>query len=262
MKTRFIVLGLVLQMSVFGQKSEFFKDIDFDSSFCIIGIGQSLDKNADTLLRFNFVIDNPEDMQRLKREWVFKSPVRNISIETVSFDIFIVKDKRVFNRGGMIFPRQGIIKSGDNWYRFDTAALIKLNRDHPLKFRTRWYNFNSYTKYAAFGNSILNDSSLLFFTEPSLRYEGKFVIIVNRSNDPDSPIWAMADINKELKELAPEHTYTVSNALTDSFNIVNKRKTKIEVNCSKSLYDKYKSKRSDIGEWQPSLIDIKTFWRE
>jgi len=31
MKTRFIVLGLVLQISVFGQKSEFFKDIDFDS---------------------------------------------------------------------------------------------------------------------------------------------------------------------------------------------------------------------------------------
>ncbi|HLX54419.1 MAG TPA: hypothetical protein VKR58_10780, partial [Aquella sp.] len=60
MKTRFIVLGLVLQISVFGQKSEFFKGIDFDSSFTIIGIGQSLDKNADTLLRFNFVIDNPE----------------------------------------------------------------------------------------------------------------------------------------------------------------------------------------------------------
>ena len=36
-------------------------------------------------------------MIKLKREWVFKSPVANIGIEPVSFDIFITKDKRTFS---------------------------------------------------------------------------------------------------------------------------------------------------------------------
>jgi hypothetical protein len=264
LKTAFVVLGLIFQLIAFGQKSEFFKGIDFDSSFCIIGIGQSLDKNADTLLRFNFVIDNPEDMIKLSKDWVFKKPVSNIGIEPVSFDIFIIKDKRTFRPGGIIYPRQGIIKSGNNWYNFDTAALIKLHHDHPLKFRTRKYSFDTFLHYVAFANGILNDSSLLFFQEPSLSFEGEFIIITKRTNDPDSPIWEMGDINKELREFAPENTYTVSNALNDSFNIVNKRATKIEVHCSKSLYDKYKAKtkRSDISEWQPAEIDIKTYWRD
>jgi len=253
----------MLHLSSFGQKLEFFKSIDFDSSYTIIGIGQGYEnKVQDSLPGYWFLLDNPKDMEQLKQDWVFKSIVANISIEQPDIDIFIIQNKRSIPGGGLIYPRQRIITTGKGWYKFDTARLSALHREHPFKYHTEKKQFETYNQYAAYGNSIINDSVLLFYNEPSMRYEGKFTVITHRTNDPSSPLFALRDFNNELKELAQANSFQAGQVMNDSFNITNPDKVRFTVHCSKSLYDKYKSKIFAKGSWEPSLIEMKTFWKD
>jgi hypothetical protein len=247
----------------FKQKSEFLGGTEFDSSYCIIGIGQGFNNKVhDSLPRFWFVIDNPDEMNWLKTQWIFTNPVRNIRIEEPSFNIMIIKDKREVNSGGLIYPNQGIIKSEIGWYPFDTSQLIWLHKEHPLKYHTENRSFETRLQYIAYANSILNDSLLLLFFEAEVRYEGKFTIIANRASNEASPFFVLRDIKKDLTWYAPDNDYAADFAMNDSFNIANSQKIKITVKCSKKLYDKFKSKGTVKEEWHPATWDIKTFWRD
>jgi hypothetical protein len=84
-----------LQARTFGQKVEFFKGIDFDSSYTIIGIVQAHEKLVDSFSRFWFVIDDPAEMDRLKKNWILNRQISNVKYGDVAFDIYIVKDKRL-----------------------------------------------------------------------------------------------------------------------------------------------------------------------
>jgi hypothetical protein len=263
MKYVYLIAALLLQLSLSGQKLEFFKGIDFDSSYTIIGIGQGYDsKNLDSLPGFWFLLDNPKDMEKLKQDWVFKSPVPSISIESPNIDIYIIQNKRSINAGGLIFPRQQIITSGQGWYRFDTSRLSALHSEHPFKYHTEKKHFATYNQYAAYGNSIINDSSLLFYNEASTAYGGKFVVISERKSDVTDPMFALKDFTNELKDLAPANSFHAAKVMNDSFEIANPGKVRFTVECSKSLYDKYKSKRFIKGNWEPSPFEMKTFWRD
>jgi len=183
-------------------------------------------------------------MENLKKDWAFKSTVDHVNMyEKEDIEIFIVKDKRLVNAGGLIYPNQGAINSGGHWYRFDTSRLNVLHQEHPLKYHTEKKKFDAYSKYASYGNSILNDTALLFFFEPSLRYEGLFTIITNRTEDPGSPVDALENLNKELSKLAPVNSFQAILETKDSFNLSSTKKVKIKVECSRSLYDQYKNKK-------------------
>jgi len=202
-------------------------------------------------------------MENLKKDWAFKSTVDHVNMyEKEDIEIFIVKDKRLVNAGGLIYPNQGAINSGGHWYRFDTSRLNVLHQEHPLKYHTEKKKFDAYSKYASYGNSILNDTALLFFFEPSLRYEGLFTIITNRTEDPGSPVDALENLNKELSKLAPVNSFQAILETKDSFNLSSTKKVKIKVECSRSLYDQYKNKKNEKSDWQPAVIEIKTFWKD
>ncbi len=264
MKISLLVTGLICHLSVFAQKFDLFNNIDFDSSYTIIGIGQGYDhKIQDSLQQFWFYLDNPADMENLKKDWAFKSIVQSINgFEESTIDVFIIKDKRRVNTGGLIFPNQGIIHSGNHWYRFDTARLNVLHQEHPLKYHTEKKQFDAYSKYASFGNSILNDTALLFFFEPSVGNEGQFTIITSRTDDPGSPVDALEKLNEELFKLAPAGNFQAILETKDPFNISSTKKVKIRVECSRSLYDLYKNKKNEKSEWQLAPIEIKTFWKD
>ncbi len=263
MKFAFLVAGLMFHLSSFGQKLELFKGIDFDSSYTIIGIAQGYDKNIkDSLTGFWFLLDDPKEMEQLKQEWVFKSQASVLRIEEPNIDIYVIQNKRIFNEGALIFPEQGIITKGVIWYRFDTARLSALHKEHPFKYHTEKKQFEKYNQYAAYGNSILNDSLLIFFQEPSVKYEGRFNVIANLNPHQSSSILLLGDFNHELRKFAPETSFSAEDVMNDSFNINHSDKVKLRVNCSKSLYDAFKSKTFVKGDWEPAVIEIKTFWKD
>ena len=244
-----------------GQKVALFNDIDLDSSYQVIGLVQGHGKSVDSLERFWFLIDHPAEMQQLQREWVFKDRISHLQIEAVGVDIYVIKEKRPIANFALIFPKQRIINVQNNWYRFDTSWLVKLHAAHPLQYRSEKRNFETYNQYATYGNSLLNDSNLLFFFEPSLRFEGKFSVFARRTADPADPIFIMHDITNECRELAPPSSFNVRYPLNDSFNLSRNDSVKIVVECSKVLYEKYREKHRLKGPWEPAKIETTTFWR-
>jgi hypothetical protein len=262
LKFLFVIVGWLFQMTSFAQKSNFLSGIDFDSSYSIIGLGQGHPNVNDSLQGFWFILDNPDDMNKLKREWVFKKVVNPIQLEDRFIEVYVVRNKQLINPGTLIFPRQGVIESGITWYRFDTSVLSHLHRQHPLKYHSQLSVFDTQAHFASYGNSILNDSSLLFFLPFSGQYEGKFSITAKRTSDPDSQIFALSYINKELAKLAPDNTYHSYLVNNDPFNMEHTDKVRITVECTKNLYDKYQSKTNIKEAWEPTLIDVKTFWRD
>ena len=254
---------IFLEGNVFAQKDEFFKGIDFDSSYVIIGLGQGYGKSIDTFSRFCFVIDDPAEMVSLKRKWVYTKPISNFHLEDVSFDIFVVRFGRLAAPSGIIYPKQRIINTGNgNWHPFDTAELVRLHNAHPLHFQKEIKRFDTWNEYIAYGNSILHDSSLLFFFEPSLRFEGKFDIITRRTPDASSPLFKLRDINDELEKLTGKSNFEAGQVINDSFNIAHRDRCKITVQCSKDLYVHYNVKGREKGPWQPAPIEITIFWRD
>jgi hypothetical protein len=246
----------------FAQNSEFFKGVDFDSSYCIVGIVQGHDDRVDSLSQYWFVLDDPADMIKLKKDWVFKNEVPQINIEFVPIEIYTLRNKMEIMPVSLIYPKQGIIKSENNWYEFDMREIKKLHKKHPLHYHTQVYHFDTFGQYVSFGNSLLLDSNLLFFFKPSIGFEGQFYIYANRSKDPDSPLWVLSDVNKVLKTFAADGTYESGHVLNDSFDLNHPEKTRISVHGPKSLYDKFESKDFQKGDWIPAIIEIKVFWRD
>src|SRR5579872_7389314 len=121
MKITTILLVLLFPAFLFGQRVESFGGIDFDSSYTVIGIGQHHKAGDDSLPRFWFILDNPQDLLQLKKEWVFKNRPLHMYFETNDVDIFVIKDKRLVPSSAMIYPVQGLINTDRGWYDFDTA---------------------------------------------------------------------------------------------------------------------------------------------
>jgi hypothetical protein len=244
-----------------GQKVALFDGIDLDSTYQVIGLVQGHGKPVDSLERFWFSIENPIEMQRMQREWVFKNPVNPSLYEVADVEIFVVKEKRPIANYALIYPKQSIINVKGRWYRFDTSWLVNLHTAHPLKYGSERMSFDTYNQYAAYGNRLLNDSNLLFFFEPSMRFEGKFSIFARRNSDPADPIFVLRDITNECRALAPAGSFSVGHPENDSFNLARKDSVRIEVNGPKILYDKYQEKHRTKGPWEPAKIQITLFWR-
>ena len=245
-----------------GKISIFFKSITFDSTYAVIGIGPHWNDSEDNLERFCFILDKTEDLLKLKQDWVFNKKVTKIGIENNTLNIFVTKEKDLIHGFGMIQPVQGIIKSENNWYKFDTTELLKLHKEHPLKYHTQKLVFDTHLDFSKYYSGIMEQPSFMFLFEPYSKYEGKFIVTANRTSDPDSPIFSLNDLNKELSVLVSKESFNASIVINDSFNLQNRDKVKLTVEYSKELYGMYKNKKNEKGEWQPAKIETKVFWRD
>jgi hypothetical protein len=259
MKKLLLLAALGLPCFAFSQKSEYFKDVQFDSSYSVIGLCQGYGKPVDSLERFWFIVDDLAGLNQLKKEWVFKEPVARVHAEDRSINIYIIKNKREVANWSIIFPDQGIILSGNRYYKFDTAQLIKLHAAHPLHYQSQKMQFDTYAHYAGYGNGLLQEPKLLFFYEPSTRYPGSFNIYTRRT---DQPIFTLRDINKELRLFDPAGNFQAGETTNDSFNLTRKDSVRFVVQCSKSLYEQYQAIGREKGPWKPKPIEITTFWRD
>ncbi len=263
MKQFFILLTLLFSEEAFSQKFEILKDVNIDSSYIVLCMGQGYDKTFDSLERFGFILDKPEQILELKQGLNLKRKAQNIIIDKNSIDIGIVQNKKLIRTEGVFYPMQGkFLTNGKGWYYFDTAFLVKLHLEHPLKYHSEKFSFDTYLNYSFFKDSIENVSSFLYLDEPNLKYEGKFSLIVKKNPETSSSIFAEIDLKKELALLISAnkfHTYSVMN---DKFNIDNKDKVEIIIECPKYLYDKYSNKENIKGKWQPNLIEAKVYFKD
>jgi len=262
MKIFILTVSLIITIDVYAQPIEVFKNIDFDSTYCIIGIGQNTNNLKEQVPDLTFIIDNPEELKKIKQEWVVTTIRPKISRENPDITIHVTKNKQLEGRFKLLYPIQGIINTDNHWYDFNSELFMQLIKTHPLKYHTQIFTFANQLDYAFFTDSIQSVPSFLFLFEPRLTYQGKFFIIAHRSPDPASPIFVLRDINLELERLCPSKKFIAQEVINDPFNLENTSKVKIRVECSKDLYDAYKSRFKEKSEWQPTLIQTKVFFRD
>jgi hypothetical protein len=70
------------------QKTEYFSNVNFDSSYCLVGTFEDTYEKNDSMTRSGFLINKLEDLIKLKREWVFKRKVPRINLEINAISIF------------------------------------------------------------------------------------------------------------------------------------------------------------------------------
>jgi hypothetical protein len=261
MKNILLFLTLTACSHSYGQKCEFFAGIQLDSSYTILGIGQGHGESRDSLERFWFVLDNLQDMQQIQRDWVFKRPLPYPHLDNYPFDVFVIKDKQLVTSGS-IYPYQGNVSIGRGWYRFDTTILKRLHATHPLHYHSQKRTFDTYPQYGNYGNTLLQDSTVLFFFQPSLRFQGSFTIESELTADGADLSDMLNDINKELIALSPGGHYETALPEFDKTSNPKVVKVRIEILSSKALYDQYNDKKLEKGPWQPTPISTTVFWRD
>ncbi|MGH2647700.1 MAG: hypothetical protein ACRDE8_09040 [Ginsengibacter sp.] len=244
------------------QKFSVFENINFDSTYSVIALSSSFrDYNKDSKA-YSFLVNDVEDLNKIKKEWTVKTIKPTISIEEYSISINIVKDKQLVNSQLLIYPNQGIIKARNNWYYFDMKKFNEILASHPLNYHSQTFKFDTDLDFAFFYDSIQNTPSYLFLFEPYFEFEGYFNIIAPRTADPDSPVFVLSEINKELEKLSPTTKFRAQQVLNDKFNLEHTDKVKIKVECSKKLYGTYNNKNNIKEDWIPSTFDTKVIFKD
>ena len=261
MKNILLFLTLSASLHSFGQKCEFFEAVHFDSTYTIVGIGRGNGESGDSLERFWFVLDNLQDMQEIQRDWVFKRQLPYIHVDDHPFDVFVIKDKQLVT-SGLIYPYQGNLTVGKGCYRFDTTILKRLHATHPLHYHSQERTFDTYPQYGNYGNTLLQDSTVLFFFQPYLRFQGSFTIETELTADRVGLSAVLNDIGKELIALSPGGQYAIGLPKFDTTSNPKFIKARIEIQSSKALYDQYNDKKLQKSPWKPTLISTTVFWRD
>jgi hypothetical protein len=262
MKVLYIITTLIISAPLLAQKTAFDKKIIFDSSYCVIGIGQSWSNQTKSFENLSFIINTPEDLALLKKDWVIKKQVPVVQIEKGGFSIFTTKKKLLTQSGvELIFLEQEIIKAQNSWYKFDISKLKKLHDEHPLEYHIQTFSFDTHLQYAFFYDSVIRRPDLLFLLEPSFMYEGRFVISFEVTPELSNPIWALHIVNEELSAKFSKNSFRAYSVVEQSV-YKNINRIDIKVESSKDVYNNCKSKLGTKGEWKPALVETTVYFRD
>ncbi len=259
MRSLFVLLTLLCAEVSFGQKSEFFKDFKFDSTYAVIGIGPHWKKSGDPLQRFWFIVNDSAGLDKLKKEWTFSTQVIGVQEEN-SFSIYITKNKKYIS-AGIINPTLSNIRTPDDWYEFDTTLLISLHQSNPLKYHTQKIIFKTAGEYEKYLDSAIKQPAFLFHYGPNFTFQGQFTITIDKTNKIPHPKGASEYLEKKFRKIVSKDKFHITYAL-DDYNLNHPDKMRMTIECSKLLFDSYKNEKFEIGQWQPLIISVKSFWRD
>ncbi len=236
MKRLISTVSLFISLSCLGQKAEFFKKFNFDKSYSVIGIGPHWATKGDTYKRFSFFVDKLEDLNNLKKEWVFKQKSEVIAQQN-HFSVYILKDKKIVG-DGVINPSFSNIRADEGWYYFDTALLEEVAKKHFLNYTVHEDTFSTTQTYFSFYAKIKEDSSFLFLFPPDLEFEGSFRVSVRKTDELSSPKAAIEELERKFNLLTTKDKYHTTYVL-DEYNLKNQNQWTLTVQADKLLFDKF-----------------------
>lgn len=241
-------------IEAFSQTAKPFEKYSLDSSYSVIGFSPS-----GSFKRFNFILSRPEDLNQLKKDWIFKAKAKPLFRENY-FDVFIIKDKKIVS-SFLINPSYNNICVDGNWYQFNSSLLEELHKKAPLYHHKVEKIFATEEQYRLHNDSAKRQASFLFLSEPNnLKYEGKFYITYTRSNSIKDFKIATSVLNKELLKIATKDKFRAGYELSD-YNINNPSKFQVTVEGAKALYDRLNGDY-EKGPWTDRVIKATSFWRD
>ena len=264
MLMKFLTTSLFLFASVIssGQKVPVFRGINFDSSYSLVALASSFSNPGEDVQEFSFVVNELADLNEIQQNWVAKSVRSSISVEAYSINLFLVKNGYLVNSQWMIYPDQEIINFGNRWYNFDMKKFLKVQKTHALHYHSQTFEFDNIMQFALFRDSLQRTSNFLFMFEPTRKnFEGCFHLFCAKSSNGDDVAFVMHDINKELQSRFPNDKFKLSVPVNDPFNLDNKDRVKLTIECSKSFYEQYRTSGRQTDTWTPYKIDSKVIFK-
>jgi hypothetical protein len=257
---KILLLLLCIPFTTFSQSNQYFDGIDFDSSCIIIGTGPYLQTNVDKFERFEFVIRNKEEFNKIKKLWVFNKRAEPL-IQRNLFIINVIKEKKAIG-GGVISPSNSNIRFKDGWYYFDTILLQNIGRTNHLKYFVEKREFADSFSFEKYYDSVKTMTSLLYLTNPSFEYEGSFNIILKKSQKIQNASEAISFLKSEFEKIYPECKTQIVMIL-DDFNSTNyKTAIRLNVSSKKILFEKLNGGDYQIDEWKQSSFVSTIFWEQ
>lgn len=259
MRIVFAVFLALVTSQVLGQEVECFKKFNFDNTYAVIGVGPMSPKDGDSLEKYWFVLDNVEDLNQLKTDWVFREKARNL-LEANSFHVYITKNKKIINAAGCIInPTFNNICVAGEWREFDLAMLRRLHKKHSLHYVTETKTFRTVTEWESYRDSARKERPFLFFIEPNLRYEGQFKVTADKTDKWPNPAVVIGQLKKDFRILDTSRV-NVEYSLSE-YNVKHPEKMQIDVYSSRELFDRYRSDSFHVGPWEPQQIKTTAYWR-
>lgn len=261
MKRISTIFFILFAVTALGQKSIMFKNYSFDSTYRIIGVGpwaynNNFDKQKETYERFCFMIDQPKDLQLLKKNWVFRESAEIPAIQMPCFTIYVLKDKKLEN-SWIINPKLENIRTDDGFYQFNIMELKKLHEEHPFKYTAQKDTFSSETEFNTFYDSAQRVTSFLFLYKPNFNHECEFKVSVSAVEF--SPSTATDALYKEFETILPRNRCRIF------YNPADDKDTEIHimtVYAPKLLFERYSSEKFIISNCQQKIFESTSFWVE
>jgi hypothetical protein len=233
-----------------------FRPYKFDSSDAIIGIDFSDSANT-RYGKYNFIIDNANDLSELQKSWVFKKYAQPESGQGV-FKVYYIRNKVIKNRWN-VFPESKSIVTDEGFYLFDTSMLSTLHSKSPLVYSTRTDTVKSKNEFIRFTDSIKANAGFLFLIEPGMLYEGSFDVTIKAGSryPPEEVGERIINICDKIK---PKTAFKVFLKEDDKASDA-KYKTYV-VKCNQSLFEHFSDPATEKGDWTTATYVIQSFWRE
>lgn len=263
MKTCFLFCVLTVAIAANSQPVAVFKDFTFDSTYSLVALSTAFSDPARDPQEFSFYVNNLNDLTEMQRQWVLTTKRPRVSIEHSSIDLYLLKGGYLVSSRWMIYPEQGIMHYGDSWYDFDMKKFRKVQQKHALHYHSQRFAFDSLVDFAFFRDSLQGTPNFLFLFEPgATKFKGSFNVILPGSGDSNGNLFAMSDLNKELKAKFPSETFEVSMVINDSFNLANKNKLRLKVECAKTFYEKFRGEGKETEDWMPYKLETRVIFKD
>ena len=257
---KYFLFVLLISQACFcrAQKLVLFDSLHFDSSYTIVGVRASYNKEK-IYDNYGFIISTPSEFAVLKERFVFDKKTSPI-FEENSFYIHVLRNKQI-QKSFVVNPKFSNINTTKGFFVLDLSILEELSKKYSLVYEIKNISFRTAEEFFLFKAKAETDSSFLFMYNPELNYNGSFKVKVQKSESFPHPSAAIKFLQALIEEKSPKNQFQIV-FIANEENFRDLNTFTLTVRCVKTVFDNYNDKVFKKSKWFPQTIEATTYWKK
>ncbi len=261
MKLHHLLLLMLISQSTYSQNNYFLKDFyltDETKIICLTEYSDSLQLNK----RFTFYCKDQNEVAKIFNSFKVGEKVKELR-DTNAVNLYVLKGKEILPFQMVINPQNSNLNTNVfgqyGYYSFDTTYLINANRKYPISYKAKLLTFDTKKEFKGFIAAHKNDTSLLCYQDNTSRYPGMGMIYFSNDKTTTTTIEAYKLLVKTFNKLNSGMEDILLGVLLEDGYVMS---FNYQIECSKSLYDKFDNPNFTKGEWIQNKYQLLTYWKE